>query len=53
VAHPGRDKPGKPLRAWLDQLEEETRTAGLPLFDWAETKDRPVTVTAASSRKDR
>ena len=42
VAHPGRGKPGKPLNlSWLDELQEETSTAGLPLFDWAETKDRP------------
>jgi hypothetical protein len=39
VAHPGRGKPGKPLQAWLDELEVELResdTSGLPLFDWAE-----------------
>ena len=37
--HPGRGKPGKPLRAWLDDLDAEQKerdTAGLPLFDWAE-----------------
>jgi hypothetical protein len=38
VAHPGRGKPGKPLRAWLDELAEETSTAGLPLFDWADNE---------------
>jgi hypothetical protein len=37
VAHPGRGKPGKPLNlSWLDELEAETSTAGLPLFDWAD-----------------
>jgi hypothetical protein len=44
VAHPGRGKPGKPLKlSWLDELEEETSTAGLPLFDWADAEqaDRP------------
>jgi hypothetical protein len=42
VAHPGSGKPGKPLRAWLDELNaepEEPDTAGLPLFDWAEKKE--------------
>jgi len=43
VAHPGRGKPGKPLSlSWLDELEAESSTAGLPLFDWAETKDGPA-----------
>ena len=44
VANPGRGKPGKPLREWLDDLDAEQKepdTAGLPLFDWVETKDRP------------
>ena len=44
VAHPGRGKSAKPLRAWLDELNaepEEPDTAGLPLFDWAEKKDGP------------
>jgi hypothetical protein len=37
VAHPGRDNPGRPINlSWLDELEEKTRTNGLPLFDWAE-----------------
>jgi hypothetical protein len=42
VLHPGIGKPGKPLQAWLDELNaepEEPDTAGLPLFDWAEKKD--------------
>jgi hypothetical protein len=43
VAHPGRGKPGKPLNlSWFDELEEGASTSGLPLFDWAETKDRPA-----------
>jgi hypothetical protein len=43
VADPGRGKPGKPLKLyWLDELEEEASAGGLPLFDWAETKDRPA-----------
>ena len=44
VAHPGRVKPGKPLRTWLDELNaepEEPDTAGLPLFDWTQKKDGP------------
>jgi hypothetical protein len=37
VAHPGRGKPGKLINlSWLDELEAESSTAGLPLFDWAE-----------------
>jgi hypothetical protein len=37
VAHPGRGKPGQPLSlSWLDELEAESSTAGLPLFDWAD-----------------
>ncbi len=49
VAHPGRGKPGKPLHlSWLDQMEEETSTAGLPLFDWANPEPPAGTeVTAA------
>jgi hypothetical protein len=44
VAHPGRGKPGKPLRpSWL---AEETSTVGLPLFDWVEAKDGPEMATA-------
>jgi hypothetical protein len=32
---------GRPLDlSWLDELEEKTSTAGLPLFDWAD--HRPV-----------
>jgi hypothetical protein len=41
VTHPGRGKPGKPLQAWLDELEAELQepdTSGLPLFDWAEAQ---------------
>jgi hypothetical protein len=41
VANPGRGRPGKPLREWLDDPKaeaEEPDTAGLPLFDWV---DRP------------
>ena len=41
VSHPGRNKPGKPLRAWLDELKaeaEEPDVSGLPLFDWAEQR---------------
>ena len=44
VAHPGSGKPGKPLRAWFDELnaeQEEPDTAGLPLFVWDEKKDGP------------
>jgi hypothetical protein len=43
VGHPGRNRPGKPLRAWLDELkveQQEPDVSGLPLFDWAEVKDR-------------
>jgi hypothetical protein len=37
VAHPGRGKPAKPLSlTWLDELEAEASTTGLPLFDWVE-----------------
>jgi len=37
VAHPGRGKPGKPLNlSWLDEMETESSTVGLPLFDWAD-----------------
>ena len=44
MANPGRGRPGKPLREWLDDPDAEQKepdTAGLPLFDWVETKDRP------------
>ncbi len=37
VAHPGRDKPGRPIRlSWLDELGEVSGTSGLPIFDWAD-----------------
>ena len=48
VSHPGRGKPGKPLRAWLDELAPDQNappdTGGLPLFDWAAERDRPAVV---------
>ena len=51
VAHHGRGKPGKPLSlSWQDELEEETSTAGLPLFDWAEPA--PVFIDDAAEGKD-
>ena len=58
VSHPGRGKPGKPLKAWLDELsaEQDTAsdaTAGLPLFEWAEAQDRPVVMAAGMVRKER
>src|SRR3974390_3430740 len=37
VPNPGRGRPGKPLREWLNDPKaeaEEPDTAGLPLFDW-------------------
>ena len=43
VANPGRDKPGRPLREWLEEAKastEKSETAGLPLFDWAEQKGK-------------
>ena len=37
VAHPGRGEPGRPLNlSWLDEMETESSTVGLPLFDWAD-----------------
>ena len=43
MANPGRDKPGRPLREWLEEAKastEKSETAGLPLFDWAEQKGK-------------
>ena len=54
MAHPGRGKPGRPATlSWLDELEEVSGVSGLPLFDWAEEKDRPIVVTASTSREER
>ena len=49
VTSPGRGKPGKPLREWLKEAKasaEKSETAGLPLFDWAEQKQRPMPTDA-------
>ena len=39
----GRGKPGRPLRAWLNELLPDQNAAlnlaGLPLFDWAIDRD--------------
>jgi hypothetical protein len=54
VAHPGRGKLGRPATlSWLDELEEEASTAGLPLFDWADTNqaDRQQPQDLAEDRK--
>jgi hypothetical protein len=42
VVHPGRNRPGKPLRAWLDMLdnEQEPDLSDLPLFAWAGRAER-------------
>ena len=43
MASPGRGKPGKPLREWLEEAKasaDKSETAGLPLFDWAEQKEK-------------
>lgn len=54
VAHPGRGKPGRPLNlSWLDELEKESSTAGLPRFDWADHADTDEEELAAALRNGR
>jgi hypothetical protein len=51
VAHPGRGKPGKPLSlSWLDELDAESSTAGLPLFDWADQVEAEAPEAVAEAR---
>ena len=52
VAHPGRGKPGRPL-SWLNELEEETSTMGLPLFDWADAEKPAGTQTENPGKQQR
>jgi hypothetical protein len=46
VSHPGRNRPGRPLRAWLDELSPNKNAtpdvSGLPLFEWAEKRPPSV-----------
>jgi hypothetical protein len=48
-----KSKHRQPLRAWLDELTPDEDAppdiSGLPLFDWADSEDRPVVATAGSS----
>ena len=52
VAHPGRGKPGRPLREWLAELSPDAdatpATSGLALFDWAD-RSREHNVSAPGS----
>jgi hypothetical protein len=52
VAHPGRGKPGRPLKAWLDDLSPDENAApdvaGLPPFDWAD-QSREHNISAPGS----
>jgi hypothetical protein len=50
VAHPGRDKPGRPIRlSWLDELDQASSTSGLPLFDWANPEPAAGTEATAAT----
>jgi hypothetical protein len=42
VAHPGRGKSWKSVLSWLDELEAQASTVGLPLFDWADNETAAV-----------
>jgi hypothetical protein len=54
VAHPGRNRPGRPLKAWLDDLlpkeNAEPDVTGLPLFDWPD-RSREHNISAPGSPK--